>query len=926
MWRVSLPAFLLLAAVSMARAEILVAVTAVDLRCEFRVDPLGIDSLHPRLSWTLRGVKGERGQRQSAYRVLVASTAEILARGKGDLWDSGKVASAEQNNIAYAGAPLRSGQACHWKVQVWDGKAVASWSEPSRWEMGLLHPEDWVGRWINDDRENASTAEGFYGDDPAPLFRKEFDVHGPIRRARLYVTGLGYYEATLNGERIGDRVLDPGWTDPGKRVCYTVYDVTPRPGRFVNPRKLVPGKNCLGILLGNGWYNPLPMKMWGNRNVRDSLDVGRPRVLAQLQIEYFDGTRETVATDESWRVEEGPILRNNVYLGEVVDARREPLGWNTPGFDDSKWHKPALAREPVGPLVSQPQPPIRVTKEWKPIKVTQPKPGVFVYDCGVNFAGWVSVRLDVPAGTEIHFRYGELLHPDGTLNPMTSVAGQIKREGVGGPGAPAVAWQADTYIARGGGETYTPRFTWHGFRYVEITGLAAPLPLEAITAQRLNSDVESVGAFECSNPLLNEIQAMCRRTFLSNIFSVQSDCPHRERFGYGGDIAATSEAFMDNFDMSNLYAKAVRDWSDAARADGMFTDTAPFVGIQYCGVIWAMAHPLLIEQLHHVYGDQRLTEEQYEAAKRWLLLVENQTPGDIVQDGLSDHEGLAPAPAPAMVTPLYYESAKLLAAMASRLGRRDDEAHFQALADRVRAAYNAGFVDASSGKVGPGTQASQAFALATGIVPESARPRVLKALIEAVHAKQDHLSTGILGTKFMLDELSRAGRADLAYKIATQPDFPGWGWMLKNGATTLWEHWEFSDNTFSHNHPMFGSVSEWMMRWLGGIQSESYAVGYDRIVIHPQTVEGLDWVNSSYRSVRGTIVSNWSRSVGHIRFEIEVPVNCRARIVLPAKAAAEVQEEGKPLPAGWGAKVQNGEVEVQVGSGRYTFTVRRGAK
>lgn len=886
-------------------------VTPTDLRCEFQVEPLGIDTMRPRLSWTLRGTPGERDQRQSAYRVLVASSSRALAANRGDLWDSGKVLGPEQNNIAYAGKPLQSGQSCFWKVQVWDGKAVAGWSEPARWEMGLLHPQDWAGQWIDDGKANPATDAEFYANDPAPMFRKEFTARGPVARARLVVSGLGYVVASLDGAKVGDHELDPGWTDYGKQVFYSVYDVTER---------LSAGRHCLGFVLGNGWYNPLPLRMWGNKNLREHLTVGRPRVIAQLRIEYRDGTTETIATDPGWKVGASGILRNNVYLGEVVDARKSPHGWDSPGFDDSGWRTAALAPESVGTLVSQPQPPIRATRSWNAVRVTEPQPGVWIYDFGVNFAGWASVRLDVSAGTVVQLRYGELLHPDGTLNPLTGVAGQIKREGVGGPGAPDVAWQADTYTARGVGETYTPRFTWHGFRYLEIRGLPAALPLDRVTAQRLNADVESVGSFACSNPLLNEIQAMCRRTFLSNLFSVQSDCPHRERFGYGGDIAATSEAFMDNFQMANFYAKAVRDWADAALEDGMFTDTAPFVGIQYCGVVWAMAHPLLVDQLYRTYGDRRLGEEQYEAAKRWLLLVEKQTPDAIVQDGLSDHEGLAPAPAPAMVTPFYFQSANLLAAAARRLGRMEDARHFDGLAEAIRAAYVARFVDGTTGKVGPGTQASQAIALATGIVPEGLRGKVLGALVERVHEKGDHLSTGILGTKFMLDELSRGGRADLAYRIVTQPDFPGWGWMLKNGATTLWEHWEFSDNTFSHNHPMFGSVSEWMMRWLGGIQPEEGSVGYDRIVIRPQCVKELEWVKSSHKSVRGKIVSNWSRVGGALRFEIEVPVNTRARVVLPAANAGAVTEGGRPLPAVFRAKRTATGVEVAVGSGSYTFT------
>ena len=896
--------------------------TAIGLRCEDREDPIGIGTLQPRLSWILRGDGKARGRSQSAYRILVSSSHTLLDRDRGDLWDSGKVASGQQNQVNYQGARLKPWQSCYWKVRVWEAGHPGSWSPTGHWETGPLSPNDWYGQWINDGKSDPVSDSDFYKDDPAPLFRKVFGVEKPIAEARLAVSGLGYYEATLNGRRIGDHVLDPGWTRFEKRVGTSVYDVAPLLAR---------GKNCLGVQLGNGWYDPLPLKLFGSFNLRENLTVGRPRVIANLRIVYQDGSVQSVATDQSWKVGESAIRRNNVYLGEVVDARNEPLGWDKPGFDDSDWRPAGLAHEHLGPLVTQSQPPVRVTETWHAVKVTEPKPGTYVYDFGVNFAGWASLKLNVEPGTQIRMRYGELLYPDGSLNPMTSVAGQIKgfktgtHESVGGPGAPEVAWQSDTYTARGGGETYTPRFTFHGFRYMELTGLPAPLPVSAVTAMRLNSDVEQVGTFECSNSMLNKIQLMCRRTFLSNIFSVQSDCPHRERLGYGGDIVATNGAFMANFNMAGFYEKAVRDWSDSALPDGMFTDTAPFMGIQYCGAVWAMAHPFLLDQLYRNYGDSAIGKEEYASAKRWMSLVEEKYPDGIVTEGLSDHESLVPAPSDALVTPMYFQCANVLARLAHRLVIHQDEDHWSRLAARIQRAYIAKFVDPVSGKVGPGTQTSQSMALATNIVPAVSRPKVLEYLLQDVKEHKNHLTTGILGTKFLLDVLTREGHIDVAYAIATQPYFPGWGWMLKNGATTLWEHWEFSDNTFSHNHPMFGSVSQWMMGWLGGIQPDADSKGFDRIVISPRVPSGLDWVKSSFQSVRGKIVSNWSRTDKALKFEIEVPINAQATISLPAKSIEDVQESGKSVSRSAGIKVigvHNDAVALAVGSGNYVFTVK----
>jgi len=885
-----------------------------DLKCEGQTSPLAIDSLPPRLSWILRS--DQRGQRQTAYQVLVATSAQRLAQDNGDLWNTGKVTSSDTINVAYKGRPLASGQPCHWKVRVWDREdSQSAWSEPATWEMALLHPGDWSAQWLNDARPNPSTDAEFYLHDPAPLFRHEFSVAKPLRRARLHITGLGYYEASLNGQRIGDHVLDPGWTAYAQRVLYSTYDVT---------SELRIGANCIGVMLGNGWYNPLPLRMWGHLNLRDHLAVGRPRFIAQLNLEYENGDTQSLVSDPTWKTAQGPIRFNSIYLGEVYDASRELPGWDTAGFDDSNWSASSIALEPVGRLEAQSQPPIRVKEQIPTVRITEPQPGVFIHDLGQNFSGCVTLRLAPPlppAGSTIVLRYGELLSADGSLNPMTAVCGQIKgttataaggQESVGGPGAPPIAWQSDTYITRGtpghagnrakpdDAETYTSRFTFHGFRYVEVQGLPAtnaagdPLGPVTITGLRLNSDVADAGSFACSSELLNQIQLMCRRTFLANLFSVQSDCPHRERFAYGGDIVATSDAFMLNFDMSQFYAKTVRDFSDTARPDGLLTDTAPFVGIQYCGVGWAMAHPLLLTQLLQHYGDDRIVAEHYDTARRWLLRVAEIHPGGIITQGLSDHEGLEASPEPLMVTPLYVQSARLLATLARALGRVDDALQFESLARASTAAYQQTFSPMfEPDAVTEFSQASLAFALYSGLVPENKRAETLQALIDNIQVKRrGSLSTGIMGTKFMLDVLSRSGRADVACELVTRRTFPSWGWMLENGATTLWEHWALNTNTFSHSHPMFGSVSQWFFSSLGGIQPAPDALGFDSIIISPQPVPNLDWVRTSHRTVRGTIVSNWRRDGPQLVLDIEIPVGATALVYLPAHRPEQITESG----------------------------------
>lgn len=881
------------------------------LRCEYRVQPMGIDHPAPRLSWEL--LSDVRGAKPSAFRILVSTTPENLKNNHGDLWDSGKVASSQSIGILYAGKPLRSGQRCFWKVKVWDSRDQPSdWSATTFWEMGLLDTNDWQAEWIGDGIPQPEKDEDFFKDDPAPLFRKPFKLTAPVKTARLYISALGYYRASLNGEMVGDQHLDPLWTRPDKRVFYSTFDVT---------KHLTSENNCIGVSLGNGWYNPLPLRMWGRKNLREHLPVGRPQFIAHLQIEYTDGSSESITSDASWKVTQGPILRNNIYLGEKVDARKDVPGWDKSGLDDSDWSTAQTVAAPEGALEALPLPAIKVTKEIRPVSITEPNKDVYIVDMGQNFGGWASFDFDVPAGTEISIRYGELLHEDGTLNPMSSVCGQIKNASKPQyPGAPPVAWQEDNYIARGGGENYTPQFTFHAFRYIELTGLPSAPSLDSIVGLRMNSDVEPVGSFSSSNELFNRIQEITEWTFLSNLFGVQSDCPHRERFGYGGDLVTTSDSFMLNYDMSGFYPKATRDWADSALPDGMLTDTAPSVGIQYCGVGWAMAHPHLQTQLYRYYADRRIIEEQYAVSKRWFELVRSNTKDHIIRSGLHDHEALESEKSTPMVTPLYCESARMLSQLAGILGKEDEAAEYAQLADDIKKAYLQECVALGTGVTGSGIQSVQSFALFLDMLPENERPLALDHLLKDIEKHDGHLSTGIFGTRYMLDVLSREGEAEVANAMVNKRDFPGWGHMLENGATTLWESLKYSEGK-SHNHPMFGSVSQWFYNWLGGIEPAAEAVGFDRIHLQPQFLEGLDWVNCSHRSVYGLIVSNWKRDGDTVELELRVPVNTTAVLDL---RAASITEEGHPAEKILGAKkidAPDGGIKLQLESGSYSFKV-----
>jgi alpha-L-rhamnosidase len=795
--------------------------------------------------------------------------------------------------------------------------------------MGLLAPHDWTGFWISDGSEQPTSEEACYEDDPAPLVRRSFHVDKPVKRARLYAVGLGYCELRLNGRAVSDHVLDPAWTSFEHRVYYSCEDVT---------EQLEDGENVLGAMLGNGWYNPLPLRMWGRINVRDHLPVGRPQLLAQLNIEYEDGSAQTVASDESWRITPGPIVRNSVYLGEEYDARRELPGWDRPGFNDADWSSASPARSSPGELRASPIPPIRVTARLTPVSMREVSPGVYIFDLGRNFAGWVRLRVQGARGTTVRMRMGERLYPDGSLNPMTAVAGQIKgleEDGTprGGPGAPEIAWQSNAFTLRGGGpEEYTPRFTFHGFRYVEVAGFPGRPTLESIEGLRLNTDVASAGSFFCSNERFNRLHEMVQWTLLSNLFSVQSDCPGREKFQYGGDIVATSEAAMFGYDMAAFYAKTVSDFRDAVRGDGWFPETAPYVGIaaenyvDEAGPIgWGLAHPLLLAQLYQYYGDRRIVEGHFEAARTWVDLLEQHSDGHIIDRCIGDHESLDPKPIALIATAHFFQAASLVAGFAEALGRSEEEARYRQLASSIRDAFVKRFLEPGTGRFGPATQAAQATALYLGLAPEAEVERATDRMVdEVLVAHHGHIATGIFGTKYLLDALTRSGHADVAYGVVNVPSYPGWGHMLEQGATTLWETWAESDDVYSQNHPMFGSVSEWFYKSLAGIRPEETAVGFDRFWVAPTIPEGLEWLDASYESVRGRISSRWRLEDDLLYLDLEIPVNTTAVVQLPSRDPMSVREGGRLL-----AEVSSirslsttspDAVRVELGSGRYSFT------
>ncbi len=883
-----------------------------DLRCEYQHHPLAIDVQQPRLSWRLQTT--EHNVKQSAYEIRVAATPQALRAGT-LLWHSGKVFSDRQNQIPYQGKPLQAFTRYYWQVRIFDEEGQPSaWRTPSWFETAMLAPDDWQAQWIGDGRPQFERDEDFYDDDPMPLFRKSFTARGPVTSARLYICGLGYYEAYLNGRKISDHVLDPGWTSYGKEVLYAVHDVTDLVGA---------GQQVLGVMLGNGWYNPLPLRLFGRFNLREVQETGRPRVRAELHLIYRNGAREKILTDDSWLTARGPVIRNNVYLGERYDARLERKDWHAFVPETAAWEQAAIVKGPSGRLRAQQQPPIKITKVIQPVSVQPRESNTYIVDMGQNFAGVVRIRVKGSGGTVVKLKYGEALHPDGSLNYFTTVAGQIKEiwSLKGGPGAPPTAWQEDQYTLKGvGEEEWHPRFTFHGFRYVEVTNWPGELTPANIEGLRMQSAIEPVGSFACSDEFLNRLHEVTQWTFLSNVFSVQSDCPCREKMGYGADMVVTANSYIYNYDMAQFYTKAVRDFRNDQQPDGGITELAPFTGIADRGyggnsgpLGWQLAFPYLQHQLYQFYGDVRLIEESYPDIQQQLAFLKSKAVDGLFHWDISDHEAIDPKPEAFSAGAFYYHHVRLAQTFAQLLGKEADEKEYEQWAEQIKQRLVRKYLVPGTGRFDNATQSAQAFALWYELSPEA--DKSFEVLLQEIQRHNYHVSSGIFGVWMLWDVLRTRLQADLAHQLITRPGYPGWHHMLSEGATTLWETWQYPDNAPSQNHPMFGSTEEWFFRSVLGI--EPAAPGFSKIRLRPQPVRGLSWAKGSYLSPYGLIRSEWKWEGTQYKLAVEVPPNTTAEVWVRSDTGAAVTERGKPVSV---VEYRDGFAVVEVGSGTYEFS------
>ena len=1044
------------------------ALTPDFLRCEYRVDPLGLDEVAPRLSWEVKS--GDRGQRQVAYRVLVAGSEAALARDTGDFWDSGQVASGDTTAIVYHGRALASGEVCHWKVRVWDEKGRSSgWSKPAVWSMGLLDQNDWRGQWIGYDkmRQAASVTAPFVGakwiwfagdtfpdfpkgrrefmseldvpagekinkaellvaadtrvwfdlngqavamshssskgnarlvdvtslmhpgsnivrvevenaqtgpagliaqltvtaaggntytlvtDDkwratdkggenwhirpigatewpaaqvigppgvqpwgelkytplllpPPPYLRTVFNVTKKIQHATLYATALGVVDFHLNGKQVSEDRFTPGWTDYTKRVHYRAYDVTPL---------VRPGSNALGAILADGWYSGYIG--WGQ--IRDHYGK-KPRLRAQLQIDYDDGSSEVIATGPDWKASTGPTTSADFLMGESYDARLAQ-NWSEPGFDDHAWDAVVTGAEMEPVIQAHPGPPVREFAEIEPKSIKEPQPHVYVFDMGQNFAGVARLKINGQPGQQITLRFAERLKPDGgvyTVNLRGAIA-------------------TDTYICCGKGtEVWEPRFTYHGFQYVEVTGLKQAPSKDMITGLALSSATTDAGKFVCSDPMLNRLAKNIYWTQRANFIDIPTDCPQRdERLGWMGDAQVYIRAATMNEDVEAFFTKWLVDVEDGQRKDGEFPMVAPVkIAGDDGGPAWADAGVICPWTVYDVYGDTRILEKHYASMARFIDFCKNRSTPDLLPpreyhcfgDWLNIKDE---TPHNVICTAYFGYCTKLMARIAAALGKTEDAQKYNELFNGIKAAFNRAYVKAD-GRIEGNTQTDYVLALAFDLLDGERRKQAAQYLVDNIKNRGWHLSTGFIGTKSLMLVLADIGRDDVAYRLIHNDTFPSWGFSIKQGATSIWERWDgwtpekgFQDpgmNSFAHYS--FGAVYQWMVENIGGIKSDGPA--YKHIVIAPHPDGKLTFADVVYDSIHGKIESHWKQSGRTFHLDVTIPANTTATISVPAADLSSAIECGRRTkqPAKF-AGVEGGASAVfNVGSGSYSFETR----
>ncbi|MYY12304.1 family 78 glycoside hydrolase catalytic domain [Streptomyces sp. SID4919] len=871
---------------------------------------LGTEVRRPRLGWEL-SAEGQRGARQCAYQVRVARSAAALGDGRRAVWDSGRVASERTFGVPYDGPALEARTRYHWQVRVWDGAGRASrWSAVRWWETAL--PSDgWHGHWIGAGPVNGG-GDGEATARPAPLLRREFTVGAPVTRARLYISGLAYYEAEINGRRVGEQVLDPGFTDYDATVLYAVHDIT---------GLIRPGGNAIGVTLGRGFFGMTTPNVW---NWHRPPWHGEPRLLAQLEIDHPDGTRTQVVTDGSWRITEGPTRTDCLYAGETYDARLAPGGWSLPGFDDRAWSPAGRRRAPLGTVRAQPHDPIEVTGTVEPVAVRQTPGGSHVVDLGRTLAGWSRLTVRAPAGTVVRLTHGEKLHDDGTVFAQTEhVPGRFQR---------------DEYVCAGtgGDEVWEPRFSYKGFRYVEVSGVPPRQGRWSVVGREVRTPVAEVSGFRCSEEFYERLDRAMRRTVRSNLHGIPTDTPMYEKNGWTGDAQLGVPVMTYAFGTHRLLAKWLGDLRDSQRPDGQLPVIVPSGGWGYEDLApspeWTTVYPFLVREMYRVYGDERAVREHWRPVTRYLDWEIARLRDGLAVTELGDY--LAPGyggnpPEDTRLTATAYLYRALLAT-AELAGLVDDldapdqdatAARYRRTAHELREAFNAAFL----GPAGhyrtdrdPGyRQTNNCVPLAFGLVPPHARESVVASLVADIAARGGHLDTGALGTSVLLPQLSERGHPEVAHTLATRRTYPSWGYWFERGADTMWEMWQADSR--SRAHYFQGTVAQWLYENVAGLRPGD--AGYGSFVVRPDGRAGVEWARTSIRTVRGEAGVEWSGGSGAepFRMSVRVPVGATAEVHVPVGPGPGTVAVSAHPDARW-VRVERGFQVFRVPQGRWEFT------
>ncbi|MCX6326807.1 MAG: family 78 glycoside hydrolase catalytic domain [Bacteroidia bacterium] len=879
------------------------------LTVEHKNNPIGVDVLKPRFSWKITGTGFNI--MQTAYSIRV-STDEKFSSGK-IVWESGKTESAESVLQVYKGKDLKSGQRYYWQVKVTDNKGKDSkWSETAFWEMGLLSQTDWSAKWIEMDGDTQRYS-------PAPHFRKEFQVVKQVASARVYVTAHGFYELHLNGKKVGDQVLTPGWTSYGKRIQYQVYDVT---------SQILKGNNAVGAALGDGWYRGT--LAWGNNWAVYGKRLG---LLMQLKITYTDGSESLIITDDTWKASNnGAIRMNDIYNGETYDATKKLTGWNLSGYDDSKWTKVSVGNYNNN-LIASEGAPVRKIQEIKPVKIFRTPKGKLIVDMGQNMVGWLRLKVTGNKGTVITLRHAEVMDKFGEFYTTNLRAAKCQL----------------TYTLAGTGEeVYEPRFTFMGFRFVEVTGFPGDLTTDNLTGVVVHSDMAVTGSYESSSPLLNQLQHNIQWGQKGNFVDVPTDCPQRdERLGWTGDAQAFCRTAAYNLDVSSFFTKWLKDIAADQKPGGEVPNVIPDIlskqgsATTETSAGWGDVSVIAPWTMYMVYGDKRILENQYPSMKAWLEYIRKKAGESLIwkggskygdwlfyhppvnnhtqPDGYTEHDFIA--------TAFYAYSTSILAATAKELGKTEDEKFYSELFKKIKEVFINEYVT-NAGRVGTNSQTSYVLALMFDLLPENLREKSASFLVEDIKSRKNHLSTGFLGTPYLCHVLSDNGYTDVAYDLLLQESYPSWLYPVKMGATTIWERWDGqkTDSTFqdpgmnSFNHYAYGAIGDWMYRVSAGI--ETMNPGYKHLILQPHPSKKLAYSKATFESSYGTVASGWERKGTKIIVTINIPANTIATIILPVSSLSKATEKGGIISENQyfsNVREDNNKILLEAVSGDYVF-------